>query len=101
MVRNSGVRRKISWEDIIQWHMVVICIRCALFVTSQIYAIFMFRNQRLDEVYRHNMHILLLHTLSIFCVIALNKNYALNINYQRFKLGYRRKIYSTLRHSSS
>jgi len=35
------------------------------------------------------------HTLLISCVIALN------INYQRCKLGYRKKIHSTLRHSSS
>jgi len=34
-------------------------------------------------------------TLLILCVIALN------INYQRYKLGYRRNIHSTLRHSSS
>jgi len=34
-------------------------------------------------------------TLLILYVIALN------IDYQRFKLGYRRKIHSTLRHSSS
>jgi len=40
------------------------------------------------------MHILP-HTLLILCVIVLN------INYQRTKLGYRRKIHSTLRHSSS
>jgi len=34
-------------------------------------------------------------TLRILCVIALN------INYQGSKLGYRRKIHTTLRHSSS
>jgi len=38
------------------------------------------------------MHILL-HALSLFCVTAQN------INYQCSKLGYRRKIHSTLRHS--
>jgi len=40
------------------------------------------------------MHILP-HALPLFCVIALN------INYQRSKLGYRRKINSTPRYSSS
>jgi len=30
----SGVRRKFSQGGFIQWHMVVICIWCALFVTS-------------------------------------------------------------------
>jgi len=40
------------------------------------------------------MHIFL-HPFPLFCVIALN------INYQRSKLGYRRKTNSTLRHSSS
>jgi len=38
----SGVRRKFSWGGFIQWHMVVICIWCALFVTSQFDVIFMF-----------------------------------------------------------
>jgi len=28
----SGVRRKFSWGGFIQWHMVVICVWCALFV---------------------------------------------------------------------
>ena len=32
------------------WHMVVICIWCALFVTSQFDAIYMFPNQRFGEV---------------------------------------------------
>jgi len=27
----SGVRRKFSWGGFIQWHLVVICIWCALF----------------------------------------------------------------------
>jgi len=40
------------------------------------------------------MHILL-HPVPLFYVIALN------INYQRSKLGYRRKINSKLRHCSS
>jgi len=33
----------------IQWHMVVICIWCALFVTSQSDVIFMFLKQRFGE----------------------------------------------------
>jgi len=40
------------------------------------------------------MHVLL-HALPLIRVIELN------INYQRSRLGYRRKINSTLRHSSS
>jgi len=36
---------------VIQWHMVVICIWCALFVTSQFDVIFMFPNQRFGEVF--------------------------------------------------
>jgi len=39
----------------IQWHMVVICISCAFFVTSQFDVIFMFSS----EVCWHNRHILL------------------------------------------
>jgi len=34
----------------IQWHMVVICIWCALFVTSQFDVICTFPNQRFGEV---------------------------------------------------
>ena len=37
----SGVRRKFSWGGFIQWQMVVICICCALFVTSPFDVIFM------------------------------------------------------------
>jgi len=51
----------------IQWHMVVICIWCALFVMSQFDVIFMFPNQRFGEVYWHIMHILL-HALPLFYV---------------------------------
>jgi len=49
----------------IQWHMVVICIWCALFVTSQLDVIFMFPNQRFGDVCWHNRHILL-HALPYF-----------------------------------
>jgi len=48
----SGVRRKFSWGGFIQWHMVVICIWCDLFVTSQFDVIFMFSS----EVCWHNRH---------------------------------------------
>jgi len=54
-------------RGIIQWHMVVICIWCALFATSQFDVIFMFPKQRFGEVSWHNMHILL-HALSLFYV---------------------------------
>jgi len=43
----------------IQWHMVVICIWCARFVTSQFDVIFIFPNQRFGEVCWHNVHFLL------------------------------------------
>jgi len=33
-------------EGFIQWHMVVICVWCALFVTSHFDVVFMFPNQR-------------------------------------------------------
>jgi len=49
---------------------VVICIWCALFVTSQFDVIFMFPNQRFGEVFWHNMHIRL-HALS-FIYVSLN-----------------------------
>jgi len=48
----SGVRRKFS-GGFIQWHMVVICIWCALFMMSQFDVIFMFPNQRFGEVCWH------------------------------------------------
>jgi len=51
--------------DFIQWYMVVVCIWCALFVTSQFDFIFMFRNQRFGEVCWHNRHIRL-HALPYF-----------------------------------
>jgi len=78
----------------IQCHMVAICIWCALFVTSQFDVIFMFSNQRFGKDCWHNAHIRL-HALPVICVIELT------VNYQRFQLGYRRNIHSTLRHSSS
>ena len=66
-LKPSGVRRKFSWGGFIQWHMVVICIWCTLFVTSEFEVIFTFTNQRCGEVDRHNMHILL-HALRLFYV---------------------------------
>jgi len=43
----------------IQCHTVVICIWCALFVTSQFDVIFLFPNQRFGEVSRRNMPVVL------------------------------------------
>jgi len=38
-------KKKFWWGDCFyQWHMVVICILCSPFVTSQFYVIFMFPN---------------------------------------------------------
>jgi len=45
----SGVRKKCSW-GLIQWHLVVMCIWCAIFVMSQFDVIFMFPNQPFGEV---------------------------------------------------
>jgi len=45
----SGVHRKFSW-GFIQWHMVLIYLWCAVFVTSHFDVIFMFPNQRFGEV---------------------------------------------------
>jgi len=52
---------------LVQGHMVVICIWCALFVTSQFDVISMFPNQRFGDVCWHNMHIFL-HPLPLFYV---------------------------------
>ena len=85
--------QKIFMRDLV--HMVVICIWCALFVTSQFDVISMFPNQRFSEVCWHNNAYISTSTPLILCVIALNTNY------QRSKLVCRRKMNSTLRHSSS
>jgi len=92
---NSGVRRKLSWGGSFSG----ICWSFALGVCSlwrHSLMSFMFPNQRFGDVFRHDLH-MLLHALPLpfFCVVTLN------INYQRSKFEYRRKINSTLRHSSS
>jgi len=46
----SCVRRKFLWGGFIQWHRVVICIWCALFVMSQFDVAILFPNQRFSEV---------------------------------------------------
>jgi len=46
----SGVRRKFMGGGLVQGRMVVICIWCSLFVTSQFDVISMFPNQRFGEV---------------------------------------------------
>ena len=52
----------------IQRHRVVICILCALFVTSQNDVIVLFPNQRFGEICWHNMHILLyIHSSYFMC----------------------------------
>jgi len=77
--------QKILMEGLVQGHMVVICIWCSLFVTSQFDVISMFPNQRFGEVSWHDNAHFSTSTPLIACGIALN------INYQRSKLGYRRK----------
>ena len=65
---SSGVRRKFSWGGFIQWDRVVICICCALFVTSQFDVIVLFPNQRFSEVRWHNMHVFLyIHSPYFMC----------------------------------
>ena len=59
--------QKIFMGDFNQWHMVGICIWCAMFVTSQFDVIVMFPNQRFGEICWHNMHILP-HTLPLIYV---------------------------------
>jgi len=54
------------WRGFNLWHMVVICIWYALFVTSQFDVIFMFPNQRFGEVCWHNMHMRLYALLFIY-----------------------------------
>jgi len=66
--RNKHIQRrtqKIFMGGFIQWHMIVICIWCALFVTSQFYVMFTFPHQRFGEVCWHNMHIFL-HAFPLF-----------------------------------
>jgi len=57
--------QKIFMGGGIQWHMVVIRIWLALFVTSQFSVIFKFQDKRFGEVWWHNRHILL-HALPYF-----------------------------------
>jgi len=78
----------------IQWHMVVNCNWCARFVTSQFDVILCFQTNVLAKFVDITGIFFYTYAL-ILCVIALY------INYQRSKLDYRRKINSTLRHSSS
>jgi len=63
----SGVRRKFSWGEFIQWRKVVTCVRCTLLVRSQFDVIFMFPKQRFGDVCWHNMHIRL-HALPLIYV---------------------------------
>jgi len=72
----------------IQWRMVVICIWCALFVTSQFDIMFMFPNQGFGEVCWHNIHILL-HALPLFYKLSalqvrISEENTLNATTQQF-----------------
>ena len=68
----SAVGTKFSWGGFIQWHIVVICIWCAFFVTSQFYVIFMFPKQRFGEVCWPNICIFF-HTHSPYFVCYCTK----------------------------
>jgi len=50
VVSNQWRTQKIFMGGFIQWHMLVICIWCALFVMSQYDVIVMFPNGRFGEV---------------------------------------------------
>jgi len=50
---SSGVRRKFSWGGFIHWYMVVICLLCAVFVTSQFDVVFMFPTGLSRGVFRY------------------------------------------------
>jgi len=63
----------------IQWHMVLICIWCALLVTSQFDDIFMFSNQCFGEVCWLNLPILLLALLLFMCHCTEYKPSALQV----------------------
>jgi len=76
IVACSGVRKKSSWGAFIQWHMVVICIWGALFVTSQFDVIFMFPNQGFGEVCWHNKHIFLRTRHLCYVSLHWNTNFA-------------------------
>ena len=65
---NQWRTQKLFMGGFIQWHRVVICIWCALFVTSQNDVIVLFPNQRFGEVCWHNMHIFLyIHSSCFMC----------------------------------
>jgi len=81
---NQWRTQKFFMGGLIQWHMVGSL--CDVTIWHH-----MFPNQRFGEVCWHNIHVFL-HGFPLFCVIALN------IIYQRSKLGYWRKINSMLLH---
>jgi len=90
---SRGVRRKFSWGGFgsgsYGGHLYLVCAVCDVTIWRHV------PNQRFGEVCWHNNAYFSTRAPLISCVIALN------VNYQRSKLGYRRKINSTLRHSSS
>jgi len=55
---NQWRTQKILLGDSFKWHTVVICIWCALFVTSQFAVIFMFSKQCFGAVCWRNVHII-------------------------------------------
>jgi len=92
---NTNERRKFSWEErFIQWPMMVISISRPLVLRSQVDV-----NIHVSKgtIWRSLLTYAYSSTRTPLnsCVIAPN------INYQRSTLGYRKKIPSTLRHSSS
>ena len=79
----------------IQWHMVIICIWCALFVTSQFDVIYLcFQSNVLAKVFDKICIFLCIHSPYFICHCAEYKLLAIQVRISE-------KIYSTLRHSSS
>jgi len=67
------------WGGFIQWHMVVICVCCELFVTSQFDVIFMFPNQPFGKVCCHNMLFFYIHSPYFVCQCTEYKLLALQV----------------------
>jgi len=76
--------QKIFMGGFIQWHMVVICIWCVLFVTSQFDVMFMFPSQRFREVVDTTCILFYTHSPYFTCHCTECK-----LQYQRSKLDIR------------
>ena len=91
----NGVRRKFSWgwvgSESYGGHLYLVCAVCDVTIWRHVHVSKPTFRRSLLTLYAHFST----STPLILCVIALN------INYERSKLGYRRKTTLTLRHNSS